>query len=1753
MKKKILYLWGLFIATILTPPISVQAQSWTASAPADGGTYFLYNVGKQAFLCSGYDWGTRATLTREGGMSVTLVSKGDGTYYISTAPTYPNRFLGYDGYVDKASDDGSNYCSWTFSAVSGQTNTYTLKEAKNNKYWLLGRSTTDENGFKTDRKTDAPSDSYGYWKLVSRADYIQWLTDNASASNPLDATLLLTNPNFSASTSGSGWTNPPSIGGVAKNQCGEQYNKTFDTYQTITGVPNGVYTMKIQGFYRLGAADNAASKRNAGQEDLNATYYINGMEHPLMSIFDDDTHLKTNNGTYNTSSAVTVNGTDYYVPSDKDRATSCFHDGDYENTPIRVVVSDGTITLGVKKSVAVEKDWTIFDNVRLTYYGIDIDEAIAEWHSKYDDIVDQAYDRGNYDDLLNAANVSAQCTDEASLNAYDATVWQAVCDVLKDDNNASVQFDITSLIQNPNFDTDASGWANTRTVGYNSTYHLAEYFGKDNGSLTQTLANMPAGTYTLKAQAFFRSRAWREASAAYQNGTDEVKGSLVLGNTSTPVLNIYDQPRYQPAYISGNVGGTKQKMVPNSMHAADAAFDIGQYWNQVTTTTTNVGDLTLGLNIAGGLSNNWLCFDNFRLYYGTTAVPVDLTQGLPTEDTQATTVTTGINLTAGTYNKVCLPFDLDATQTAAVFTAAYTLAGVTADGVGQLVPVSTIEAGKAYFVTVDATKTLTVSNVMVKVAQPDSIPVMWEGAATVGTFNGFTFTVNRTDGVATDPTYTPVDWQNMSFTVNQENWRARRFLSEVTYTSSSTDSKIGYFNEGQPTPLDQPHSVFIPVPQNNSALTVTVSKQSDYSDAETFDFAAGTTLCEVPNLMPQTTYYYKVEDGGSTLTKGQFQTTGHLRMIKVNTGFNVRDLGGWETLDGNRLKYGKIFRGGELNIGHTVSAADLAELCRLGMAAELDFRRDDDCNGSSPTTSVLTGSETNYLYLNQDYSDDTNFFEVDKALYKRAFNFTLNNLQQGRGVYFHCRVGADRTGAYALLIGGLCGMTFDQLCKDYELTSYSEADTRKWNTGINDKLDYINELPGNTLQQKFFYYMNTELEIPAADLLDFIDIMVDGESSITNAPLAFNNADNEYLQAWDDIAAICPNGSTVVSNAKAQLSDGTTTTDVTMSIDAIAISFAGAALATGKTYTLTIPAGSIEKGGTQNAEAVTLTFKTPIVFDGDYYLYNEAHDQFLSRNRNYGTRGVLDNFGVPATFTTDKDNITTIKFLDNNLYYGAQDGYTDNSATGNILWTLEPTSDGAFLLFLNNGINKYVTMNYDNTYKYWFNRVREKTHSEYIETPFVVKTLAEYNAIIERKKTTNILAAATAAGINTSTLSEFQTALASCTSTPLSGIIKSADAGSKDDWVLSEPWARNESENNYNIGDYGAELYLKNGSVSQTVTVPHAGLYKLTLNAFIRQGTAANCCAAGYKGFKLSNAFVSINDTYYAQVPDWFSDRRSDDSPGTTTRFKSMTDDDSNKYMMEVYAYIDDTKTATITLSVPGYVPAQWCIFNNWKLTEIVPNVTLSDENTTAPAAYPYANVTLNRTLKHGVWNTFCVPFDMEKPSGWEVRELTGTTQNNDNISLIFEPASSISAGVPYMVRFTGDDNITSLSQDGVAISSTINRVEKTDIDFVGTYAKQTLPTGSFFIQNNTFYQVGTGNSVNMKGYRAYLMPKSNSVKAVSYVVYDEATVIGDIDTDNVQSTMYKEVYDLQGRRISVNSALPKGIYIVNGKKVLVK
>ena len=231
----------------------------------------------------------------------------------------------------------------------------------------------------------------------------------------------------------------------------------------------------------------------------------------------------------------------------------------------------------------------------------------------------------------------------------------------------------------------------------------------------------------------------------------------------------------------------------------------------------------------------------------------------------------------------------------------------------------------------------------------------------------------------------------------------------------------------------------------------------------------------------------------------------------------------------------------------------------------------------------------------------------------------------------------------------------------------------------------------------------------------------------------------------------------------------------------------------------------------------------------------------------------------------------------------------------------------------------------------------------------------------------------------------------------------------------------------------------------------------------------------------------------------------------------------------------------------------KWFKADDFHMTFIGNELTMNetDNALTAQTDY-YTSVTVNRTIKADKkWNTLVLPFNMEIPAGWEVKELTDDTEvdANGNIHLRFATANSIEAGKPYMIRV--NEAVNKIEVENVDVDTKTPTQIGNGINFVGVYTAGNIPTGAFFISNNQFYHATGGQNI-IKGMRAYLqLPEGSQAKAITYDISDVPTAIDNINTSSATTA----IYDIQGNRLN---SMTKGVNIVkmaNGmvKKVIVK
>ena len=192
------------------------------------------------------------------------------------------------------------------------------------------------------------------------------------------------------------------------------------------------------------------------------------------------------------------------------------------------------------------------------------------------------------------------------------------------------------------------------------------------------------------------------------------------------------------------------------------------------------------------------------------------------------------------------------------------------------------------------------------------------------------------------------------------------------------------------------------------------------------------------------------------------------------------------------------------------------------------------------------------------------------------------------------------------------------------------------------------------------------------------------------------------------------------------------------------------------------------------------------------------------------------------------------------------------------------------------------------------------------------------------------------------------------------------------------------------------------------------------------------------------------------------------------------------------------------------------------------------------------ASYTLS-ALAGGQFATLMLPFAATAPSGSVYALNQGVNLIDGNI---YGTASSIAANTPVLVTASGNYTGSNVTVPVVASGATY-----TSGELVGTYTAMAAPTSSYGLQNHTsgegvaFYLVGSTQPT-VNPFRAYIKAQGGNVKAFK-VLFGDADGVGATRMNNEELIMNNsEIFNLAGQRLTKPV---KGIYIVNGKKVIVK
>ena len=331
------------------------------------------------------------------------------------------------------------------------------------------------------------------------------------------------------------------------------------------------------------------------------------------------------------------------------------------------------------------------------------------------------------------------------------------------------------------------------------------------------------------------------------------------------------------------------------------------------------------------------------------------------------------------------------------------------------------------------------------------------------------------------------------YTFDQCRAEVDRYLKNVTYDPS--DYAVSQIPE-YVTTVSANRPVGVDIVMKSAGTLTIVDGYTGNSVSQPVSAGAIT----IYNCTPGSISTFVLLVGGKVIQQGVIKPTGACRMIHLPNVDNVRDLGGWDC-DGGMVKYGLLFRGGEM-YGYLTDDGRQQAIDMLGILKEIDLRFASELNGR---TESGFGPTVDMLWVDMTWNDLA--YQKSSGNIKAIFDPLFDYVIANKPTYFHCSAGADRTGVVALLCEAILGVSQSDCDKDYELSSFNsgvstDAEARRRNeTPWTREINYLNAYPGATFRDKVVNFM-VSCGITIEKINAFRAAMIDGTPETVTADIA---------------------------------------------------------------------------------------------------------------------------------------------------------------------------------------------------------------------------------------------------------------------------------------------------------------------------------------------------------------------------------------------------------------------------------------------------------------------------------------------------------------------------------------------------------------------------------------------------------------------------------------------------------------------------
>ena len=352
----------------------------------------------------------------------------------------------------------------------------------------------------------------------------------------------------------------------------------------------------------------------------------------------------------------------------------------------------------------------------------------------------------------------------------------------------------------------------------------------------------------------------------------------------------------------------------------------------------------------------------------------------------------------------------------------------------------------------------------------------------------------------------------------------------ITAKNLTDCNASGTSNQSTPNKVTVSWNYTAPEGKTVSKFQLLYGQRSDLGDAYTVE---GTTANSVSFYNPYLgDNYFKVIANFADGSKEASQ----IKVLKVDAQAprnlsagnmpNVRDMGGRITYAGGKIRQGLIYRGAGNKFDNRSAVNDE---CKNVLTKQLKIKT--EINVANGTSNNLNFSGVTVKDCFMDYGA-TPYSNLARNAERVRQVMDILADETNYPVFYHCRIGTDRTGITGMMIGGLLGIPFNEVFQDYCFSNFAPIDGQRYpnkpsDPNGDDPAKYIDEIlamPGNNYQEQTYNAL-LSIGVPAETLSKVIDIMTEGPKAdlsggkIGNAASLVSNGSKKTATDYKNPAA----------------------------------------------------------------------------------------------------------------------------------------------------------------------------------------------------------------------------------------------------------------------------------------------------------------------------------------------------------------------------------------------------------------------------------------------------------------------------------------------------------------------------------------------------------------------------------------------------------------------------------------------------------